>query len=53
MVRARHELWPNELFVSPMLAREAVEHALEHGQPHPDLHWIANADFLRGKAEPR
>ena len=48
-----HERWPSELFVSPTLAREAIEHALEHGQPHPALHWIANGDFLRGEAEQR
>jgi hypothetical protein len=48
-----HELWPPELFVTPSIAARAIEHALAHGDRHPELFWIANGNFKRGKAEPR
>jgi hypothetical protein len=41
------ERWPHELFVSEVLATEAVEHFLEHGELKPLLSWIGTGQFPR------
>jgi hypothetical protein len=34
------ERWPRELFVSPVLAREALDFFLEAGKQKPTMHWV-------------
>jgi hypothetical protein len=41
------ERWPRELFVSEVLATEAVEHFLEHGKLKPSLSWTGTGEFQR------
>jgi hypothetical protein len=41
------ERWPRELFVSEVLATEALEHFLEHGELNPLLSWIGTGQFPR------
>ena len=38
---------PRELFVSEVLATEALEHFLEHGEVKPLLSWIGTGQFPR------
>ena len=50
------ERWPRELFVSPELATEAMNHFLERGKQHPALEWVRIDGFPRealweGRAE--
>jgi hypothetical protein len=41
------ERWPRELFVSEVLATEALEHFLEHAELKPLLSWIGTGQFQR------
>lgn len=41
------ERWPRELFVSPDLAREAIDFFLEAGKQKPTLHWVRTGGIPR------
>jgi hypothetical protein len=41
------ERWPRELFVSELLATDALEHFLERGELKPLLSWIGTGQFPR------
>ena len=41
------ERWPRELFVSEVLAAEALEHFRERGERKPSLSWIGTGQFPR------
>jgi hypothetical protein len=41
------ERWPRELFVSPDLAREALDFFLEAGKQKPTMHWVRTGGIPR------
>lgn len=41
------EKWPRQLFVSPELAREALDFFLQTGKQTPTLHWVETGSIPR------